>query len=77
MCKYKTKNKKLYVGGNMSDKKVEWTNPFNNEKLIHKERKDGMIDFFYGPKDKAGEKNHGHTIFDNHNVIFNRNPKGE
>ena len=62
----------------MTDKKVEWTNPDTNEKFIHKPKKDGTTDFFYGPKDKAGEKNHGHTVFDqNRNVVYNRNPKGE
>ena len=61
----------------MSDKKVEWTNPNTKEKFIHKPKADGTVDFFYGPKDTPTEKNHGHAVLRNGNVIFNRNPKGE
>lgn len=62
----------------MDNIKVDWTNPITNEKFIHKPRKDGGTDFFYGPKDTPESKNHGHAIFNKtRNIIFNRNPKGE
>lgn len=61
----------------MSKGTETFTNPVTNEKFIHKVRKDGKTDFFYGPKDTAGEKNHGHAVIDHGNVIFNRNPRGE
>ena len=59
-------------------KNVEFTNPVTNEKFIHKEKKDGTVNFYYGPKDTLAEKKHGHAVFDqSRNVVFNRNPKGE
>jgi hypothetical protein len=45
-------------------KNVEFTNPVTNEKYIHKEKKDGTVNFYYGPKDTPTEKKHGHAVFD-------------
>ncbi|MFW5804581.1 MAG: hypothetical protein ACOCWG_05070 [bacterium] len=57
-------------------KPVKFTNPISGEKFIHRERKDGKVDFFYGTKDTSTEKKHGHAVFgQSRNVIFNRNPK--
>jgi len=57
---------------------LKFTNPVTNEKFIHREKNDGKVDFFYGPKDTLSEKKHGHIVFgQDRSVIFIRNPKGE
>ncbi len=60
----------------MNPNEVNWTNPNTNEKFIHRDRADGTSQFLYGPKDKPGEKCHGHAEFDqNRNLTFNRDPR--
>ena len=57
---------------------ISFTNPITNEKFIHKEKKDGTVNFYYGLKDSSAEKKHCHAILDQSRIVgFIRNPQGE